>query len=222
MKTRKLGAFLLLCSMTFYAQENNNEQNEICKEFLWECGKPVHGEVCNISFGNCNDDVFITIKPEDENGTKISGFLSARKSIVIKGNSLGTIKIIPLEKHAIDITEENTDIDEFDIWIGLGDDSPSNIGIKDKGDDKDPITPFASKVTVYPNPTESSITISTENIIINRYQLYNSVGLLLTEITNPDLNKSKAISLEEYPKGLYNLIMYTETGEVLTKIISKK
>ncbi|CAL2081411.1 T9SS type A sorting domain-containing protein [Tenacibaculum sp. 190524A02b] len=217
MKIKKLSAFLLLCSMISYAQENNNELNEICREFLWECGAPVHGEVCNISFGNCNDDVFITIKPEDENGTKISGSLSAKKSIVIKGSSLGTIKIIPFEKHKADLIEENTD-----IYIGIGDDSPSNLGIENDGEDKDPITPLASKVTVYPNPTTGSITISTENVIINRYQLYNSVGLLLKEITNPDLNKSKAFSLEEYPKGLYNLIMYIQTGEVLTKIISKK
>ena len=87
-----------------------------------------------------------------------------------------------------------------------------NVGIEN-------IATETNGLNIYPNPTNSSLTISS-NQTIKSITVYNLVG---KEILNSIINKkSENISLAAYSNGLYFIKAITENGEIFTKKIVKE
>ena len=73
-----------------------------------------------------------------------------------------------------------------------------------------------SEVNIYPNPTTGEITINGSAVSV--IEVYNSMGQLLKEV-----EKTNRISITEYPVGLYFILLFNETGQLLqqSKIIKE-
>lgn len=74
----------------------------------------------------------------------------------------------------------------------------------------------ANKVVLYPNPTNSIITISSNEIIKN-IELYDSVGrVLVSKIIE---NNQTSLELSTYSNGIYFIKISTENGEIIEKVV---
>ncbi|MES2800006.1 MAG: ELWxxDGT repeat protein [Bacteroidota bacterium] len=74
-----------------------------------------------------------------------------------------------------------------------------------------------STVSIYPNPTESNLTVTFEGQIA-KYTIYDMQGKLV--ITN-NVNSGEQISISELNDGMYFLELITEKENVLKRIIKK-
>ncbi len=73
-----------------------------------------------------------------------------------------------------------------------------------------------NSITLYPNPTNSEVNISSESLI-NSIEIYNSLGqMVYTETIN---SKEKTIDISSLPSGVYVLGAKTENGIMRKKII---
>ena len=79
---------------------------------------------------------------------------------------------------------------------------------------------FDVNTIFYPNPTEDIINISSNKAQLNQVEIYNVSGKLLSAI---DLNtKTYALSILNYPSGIYVLRVLSENNEPITVKIIKK
>jgi len=75
---------------------------------------------------------------------------------------------------------------------------------------------FENSITLFPNPTENIVRIkSSENIEINRIEVYNNIGQLIEE------TKGTVISLNNYSSGFYFFKIFSSKGVVIKKIIKE-
>lgn len=68
--------------------------------------------------------------------------------------------------------------------------------------------------SVYPNPAHQSFTIESENILVNRFQIYSSDGRLIKEIEYNQAKK-KVIQCEDLNAGVYILVAFDASQTVL-------
>lgn len=77
-------------------------------------------------------------------------------------------------------------------------------------------------ITIYPNPTRESLTISTQNTNKNPFselKLYNTQGKLLYKDKNN--NKTNTINMSMYDKGIYLLVITIEGKRKEFKVIKQ-
>src|SRR5690554_2173053 len=73
-----------------------------------------------------------------------------------------------------------------------------------------------NSITIYPNPTNSEVNISSENII-NSIEIYNSLGQRVYQsVVN---SNTKTIDISSFTNGVYILGVNTENGVIRKKII---
>ncbi len=77
------------------------------------------------------------------------------------------------------------------------------------------------KVDVYPNPTESMVTINGYDQIIHKVVLYSIEGKLIFNSLNIG-ETTLVLNLDNYEKGVYLLVIETEIGNTYTKKVIKK
>ncbi|CAL2105735.1 hypothetical protein T190115A13A_180064 [Tenacibaculum sp. 190524A02b] len=171
-----------------------------------DCGKDdslvVMESIVNVDTSHCDKNVIVTSKDKNIDiygdiniGTHHSFYIQPKGNYVIKLVAVET-KLSP--KGVIQPGDRTR--------IGSDNDDKPNENLRS-----------TANLIIYPNPVEERLTIET-NLVINSYKIINTFGIIHKEgsLTN------KNIEVKELLKGIYNLIMYTQTGEVLTKIISKK
>ncbi|MDG1332031.1 MAG: T9SS type A sorting domain-containing protein [Crocinitomicaceae bacterium] len=77
-----------------------------------------------------------------------------------------------------------------------------------------------SKLNVYPNPTNNLITLSSNDVQIERIQLINLQSqLVFSEETS---SKKVEINLEDYPSGIYFVSAELSNGQTVTKKVIKQ
>lgn len=79
------------------------------------------------------------------------------------------------------------------------------------------ITEGVNKVTLFPNPTQSHVTIQLENGKVANYQLYNNTGKLIQSINQTN----NIINLEGLEKGIYFIAIEDEFGNHFKKKVLK-
>ncbi len=68
-------------------------------------------------------------------------------------------------------------------------------------------------VEVFPNPSSNFFNlIFSENIELEKVQLFNSIGQLISVLN------SKEIDMSSFEKGMYFIIIYTNKGMITKKI----
>jgi len=73
-----------------------------------------------------------------------------------------------------------------------------------------------NSITLYPNPTNSEVNISSENII-NSIEIFNSLGQRVYQsVVN---SNTKTIDISSFTNGVYILGVNTENGVIREKII---
>jgi len=72
-----------------------------------------------------------------------------------------------------------------------------------------------SSVSVFPNPSSGHVTVNSQ-LRIERLQLFNLEGRLIEE---SNLNGQNSVVLNDLPKGLYLIMLYTEKGKVTKKLV---
>jgi len=75
----------------------------------------------------------------------------------------------------------------------------------------EPITNYELRITVYPNPAFTTITIEAENF--SKVEIYNIFGQLLQTA------KTRVVDISYFNAGIYFLKIYTEKGMVVKKVI---
>lgn len=74
---------------------------------------------------------------------------------------------------------------------------------------------LSKEIKVFPNPADNSLNIGSENIVIEKIQIYNTLGQLLIE------TESQSIGVEELQKGLYFIRIYSEKGTAIRRFLKK-
>jgi Secretion system C-terminal sorting domain/META domain len=73
------------------------------------------------------------------------------------------------------------------------------------------------EIIIYPNPFNSSLLIDSQGIIIDKIEIYNSIGQSV-KIINSNFD---VINLSDIPSGIYIMKLYSEDKTVSKKIIKK-
>ena len=80
------------------------------------------------------------------------------------------------------------------------------------------------ELLVYPNPTDSDITIEFESLSSDEIKIgiYNSLGqeILNREISSFSGEFKEKINLEDYSEGVYIINIISNTGQLYTKRVS--
>jgi hypothetical protein len=73
-----------------------------------------------------------------------------------------------------------------------------------------------NSITIYPNPSNSEVNISSENII-NSIEIFNSLGQRVYQsVVN---SNTKTIDISSFVNGVYILGVITDNGVIRKKII---
>lgn len=78
---------------------------------------------------------------------------------------------------------------------------------------------LSKALSIYPNPSSSSITISTEGFEIKGYRINDLQGRLYKDVTLDDHQMSKQINLTSLAKGTYMITVTTSNGEIAKKLV---
>ena len=94
-----------------------------------------------------------------------------------------------------------TDIDTIVVEIISG------IGNQNMKDD----------IQIYPNPARDEFYISSENQILERVVVYNSIGkIIISEKINSNIH---SIDISKFSNGIYFVRLISKTGEIIIKPI---
>lgn len=79
----------------------------------------------------------------------------------------------------------------------------------------------SSKVTVVPNPVKNRLSVQSDELLINNYDILGLNGTRLTsgEVSSP--GSTFTINVSELPSGVHILKLYTQNGIVVSKRITK-
>ncbi|MFN9581399.1 MAG: T9SS type A sorting domain-containing protein [Bacteroidota bacterium] len=85
------------------------------------------------------------------------------------------------------------------------------------------VTPY-KLLNVYPNPTADVLNIELTGMTTtnNRLAVYDAQGKCVFEkvLSKPDTYQyTESISLADWPKGVYQVILQTENGNTISKVI---
>ncbi len=78
----------------------------------------------------------------------------------------------------------------------------------------------ASGISIYPNPTSDSITISSEQVTINTIQVFDFTGKQNQQFSNVS-NNNLTIDLSNFATGVYLIKLQTENEVFTTKIVKE-
>jgi len=78
---------------------------------------------------------------------------------------------------------------------------------------------LSDNVSVYPNPTNATFTVTTDNLNIDRIELYDAIGRRISS-TNLSQTYAHEIDLSAFVQGIYFLKVFSQ-GEVITKKVQK-
>jgi PKD repeat protein len=76
-------------------------------------------------------------------------------------------------------------------------------------------------ISVYPNPSTGSFTISSGEVNLNAVKVYNAVGQLVYEVTNLQVSKQD-VDLRNMAKGVYTIRVLTEVGTQHIPLVLEK
>ena len=83
---------------------------------------------------------------------------------------------------------------------------------------------IASQISMYPNPSSETVSISFRNIVSNNAQVIvsNSLGQIVSEI-NEDLNSNATVNINvsNYARGIYFVTIKTDAGTITKKLLKK-
>lgn len=116
-------------------------------------------------------------------------------------NSDGTYAVVLKEGNSCD-----TAVLSHQIYVSV---TPSGIHSVSGG--------WEADLKVYPNPANSSVTMSTESLSMNKIVVYNVLGQKVYEGV-PKNSHHVQLDLYDIPSGLYNMSVYTDRGIVIRKL----
>jgi len=74
-------------------------------------------------------------------------------------------------------------------------------------------------VFVYPNPANSGIWINSEDLVIEKIEIFTSIGVLVKRIATDITANKYHVSLHDYSKGVYFIRIYSQNRFVTRKLI---
>jgi hypothetical protein len=119
------------------------------------------------------------------------------------GESTESIEVFSTGEYTLIVTNEYacTDIDTIVVEIISG------IGNQNMKDD----------IQIYPNPARDEFYISSENQILERVVVYNSIGkIIISEKINSNIH---SIDISKFSNGIYFVRLISKTGEIIIKPI---
>lgn len=75
----------------------------------------------------------------------------------------------------------------------------------------------AKQVTVYPNPTDYKFFVNSQNNVIDKIEIFNSIGQTVKTLNN----NFEVIDMSDFTSGVYSIKIYLEDKTVLKKITKK-
>lgn len=73
------------------------------------------------------------------------------------------------------------------------------------------------QISVYPNPVNSEVFINSQNNVINKIEIFNSIGQTVKTINSG----FDMVSVSDFAPGVYLIKLYSEDGTISKKIIKK-
>jgi hypothetical protein len=77
------------------------------------------------------------------------------------------------------------------------------------------------ELQIYPNPTSGQLKIINGELKIESIQIFNVVGELVFTASESQLSSEMALNISHFPAGIYFVKIYTETGEVIKKVLKE-
>ncbi len=193
MKIKKgITVLFVLKSLFFYSQN--------CEAF--ECGDVIHGISTDLYLHDCDQDILVTAKETDTEGTEIGGHLYTTGQIRIVPAHNKRIRIVP-QKSCFDINSPKTNF----IQAHRG-----STEIGGEGEIGRKILLQEQTATLYPNPAETEINIKTDGTILS-YTVLNTLGNIVMKGKSMTNNKLLVNSLS---KGIY--FIKTQTKKEILSI----
>jgi len=75
----------------------------------------------------------------------------------------------------------------------------------------------SDKITIYPNPTDSTVFLNLEQLVVSKIQVVNSIGQNVMTIKND----FESINIGDLNSGIYILKIETDLGPIIKKIVRK-
>jgi len=165
------------------------------------------------------------------NGNKI-GNLDVTKNVKLNkfdcsSNNLWYLNLKNGNNKNFDLTYSNFTNNPLLTCINVDDENYSNKNWLDKKDAK---TVYSSNCTslgiedsvfekaiVYPNPTKGDVHIN--NIVLEKANVYNSLGQLVKSFTLNNANTNNTINLSGLPKGIYYVYLINQDAASAKKVI---
>ena len=76
---------------------------------------------------------------------------------------------------------------------------------------------LASKVKIYPNPTSGLFTIDSENMNIDRVEIYDALGRVISS-SNPSQTHLHTVDLSQMNQGIYFVKVFSQGGVITRKV----
>ncbi|MBC7487748.1 MAG: T9SS type A sorting domain-containing protein [Cytophagaceae bacterium] len=81
---------------------------------------------------------------------------------------------------------------------------------------------LSSTLSVYPNPFSSELTLQANAKQVNKIEVYNSAGHLVTSIDHPDLSSQHVQFGAELPDGLYVIKLFGQEGVNVLRVVKSR
>ena len=129
--------------------------------------------------------------------------VSASSYLWYNGSTDSTLTVYNIGLYSVTATNQYGCTDEDSVAVVL-------LGI----DEED----FSEKISIYPNPTQDMLFISAKDIKIKEVQIYNSMGSLISQITNTE--GTLEVNTQNLSEGIYFVKIRTRDNEVAIKSFS--
>ncbi len=170
-----------------------------------------NGEVkMHVDYSSEQNDKYIIVVNTDVFDT-INTTVSVNKSAI--GYSVKSI-INMSDDNELSITESNSLI-EFTVRLGAGSGALIKLSDKVSGTSNLPLTDI---ISIFPNPTASTLHLQNGNYKLIKYSIYNTLGALIDANSQPD---GETIDVNLLKPGVYILQLNTNKGIIFKKFVKK-